>query len=331
MKKRIMPAHVIRRIELSLPRPTWLVLQLLALLMATAAATATASDRVADALTALRRTDRDIVETRAKVTALAQRFEPLLAFVDRTGVGRLTDEDVRGFDEAAAILSFYTNERRYTKVMRRAYDELARRKLVTPKDRRDMLAYYVAARMLADAHAFIDLPGNADLPAPPRERDERGAAAAASVWRVEDDGASVVRRDVAVGGGAQVVIVGSPWCGFSRKAVAAIEADPVLAERVRAHATWVIPQGIVPGFGEIAAWNRDHPVARMALVYAREEWPQIPTWETPGFYVLRDGALAASLLGWPDDAQADRLRALLASTDADVPASGDTSRAHESP
>jgi len=329
MKKPTVSVHVVHQVAPSFLRRMWTVLSLLALFVGTAAATA--PDRVADALAALRRTDRDIVETRAKVAALEQRFEPLLAYVDHAGIGRLSDDDVRGFDEAAAIVSFYTNDVRYTKAMRRAYDELARRKLLTAKDRRDMLAYYVAARMLADARAFIGLPGNAGLPAPPREKDERGDHAAPSVWRVEDDGAGVVRRDVAVGAGIRVVIVGSPWCGFSRKAVAAIEADPALAERVRTQATWIIPQGIVPDFGEIAAWNRDHPVARMALVHARGEWPQIPTWETPGFYVLRDGELLASLLGWPDDAQAGRLRALLASTDADAPASGDTSRAHESP
>lgn len=329
MNKRIMSGHVDDHVVPSLLRRTWPMLPLLALVAA--AAPATASDQVADALAALRRTDRDIVETRAKVAALEQRFGPLLAYVDHAGIRRLSDDEVRDFDEATAIVSFYANDVRSTKAMRRAYDELARRNLLTPKDRRDMLAYYLAARMLADARAFIHLHGNADLPPPPHEKDERDDDAAPSIWRVEDDGASVVRRSVAVDTGVQVVIVGSPWCGFSRKAVAAIEADPALAERIRTQAIWIIPQGIVPDFSEIAAWNRDHPVARMVLVHARGEWPQIPTWDTPGFYVLRDGAVAASLLGWPDDAQAGRLRALLASADADAPASGDASRAHESP
>jgi hypothetical protein len=324
-----MSGHVDDHVVPSFLRRTWPMLPLLALVAA--AAPATASDQVADALAALRRTDRDIVETRAKVAALEQRFAPLLAYVDHAGIRRLSDDEVRDFDEAAAIVSFYANDVRSTKAMRRAYDELARRNLLTPKDRRDMLAYYLAARMLADARAFIHLPGNADLPPPPHEKDERDDDAAPSIWRVEDDGASVVRRSVAVDTVVQVVIVGSPWCGFSRKAVAAIEGDPALAERVRTQAIWIIPQGIVPDFSEIAAWNRDHPVARMVLVHARREWPQIPTWETPGFYVLRDGAVAASLLGWPDAAQAGRLRALLASADADAPASGDASRAHESP
>lgn len=311
-----------------LRRSSWWIVPLFTLFAATAVATT--PDSVADTLASLRQIDHDIIDTPVKMAALEQRIAPLLASVDQTGIERLSDDDVRGINEAAAIVSFYTNDARSTKAMRRAYDELARRKLATVKDRRDMLAYYVAARMMADAQAFVRLPENADLPSPPHEEAVRDGGAEPSVWRVEDGGANVARDSVALAAGVHVVIVGSPWCGFSRKAVAAIEADPELAERVRTRATWIIPQGVMPGFGEIAAWNREHPAARMALVYERGAWTRIPTWQTPGFYLFRDGALVASLLGWPEDAQRERLRALLARGDADSTAAG-TARGAELP
>jgi hypothetical protein len=53
-----------------------------------------------------------------------------------------------------------------------------------------------------------------------------------------------------------------------------------------------------------AEWNRAHPQAPMLTLYDRAEWPMFPEWRTPTFYVVRDGKVVGTVVGWkPADAR----------------------------
>jgi hypothetical protein len=100
-------------------------------------------------------------------------------------------------------------------------------------------------------------------------------------------------------------------CHFSDDAARGIAADPVLGPAFRAHATWL---GQPPGAedpADVAEWNRAHPQAPMLTLYDRAEWPMFPVWRMPVFYVVRNGTVVGTVVGWkPTDAR-DALVALL--------------------
>jgi len=120
-----------------------------------------------------------------------------------------------------------------------------------------------------------------------------------SVWRE-----TVAGRFERIGldlGPTQVLVMAG--CHFSDDAAREIAADPVLGPAFRAHATWL---GTPPGNedpADVAKWNRAHPHAPMLTLYDRAEWPMFPHWRMPTFFVIRDGRIVGSVLGWkPADA-----------------------------
>ena len=46
----------------------------------------------------------------------------------------------------------------------------------------------------------------------------------------------------------------------------------------------------------------------MEAVYLQKEWPLIESWQTPGFYFIKDGTIVASVIGWPGDQQLETLK-----------------------
>ena len=74
------------------------------------------------------------------------------------------------------------------------------------------------------------------------------------------------------------------------------------------NSTWITPQETVENFASIAGWNQKYASARMEAVYLQKEWPLIESWQTPGFYFIKDGTIVASVIGWPGDQQLETLK-----------------------
>ena len=73
------------------------------------------------------------------------------------------------------------------------------------------------------------------------------------------------------------------------------------------HATWIVPQSIIPNVKDIVRWNTEHPGLSMSIVFDRNQWGSIESWATPGFYFYRDGNLVSSVIGWESDSKVDAL------------------------
>lgn len=260
--------------------------------------------RLRDDLTALLEIDRDVVQPGEKLPLLEARYAMILSKVDRHSLGSLSNADAERFHEASQTLSFYANDPRHANQLRRAMDELQRRGINADRNRKDMLGHYFAARMVEEAIEFAANPANVDLgELPAFDRHQESGVSHRMLWQVSDDGRTISDLAFSAPGDAYVLVVGSPWCSFSRSAGEAISGDADLSRLMSDHSAWIVPQFVMPNFSDIAEWNVEHPSLRMSIVYRRSEWPEISSWATPAFHFLKDGKVLKSVTGWPDDSQ----------------------------
>lgn len=269
---------------------------------------ARAEDVLVEPVQVLRDLDRDIAQPEELIPQLKAQFTRVLAAADKVTLGKLSDNDLLAFYEAAYRVAFYSMEVPYARQMQRALDELERRHLATTRIRQQMLDRYVGARMLDEALAFAADPANAGVERLPVIRDASSPGHVPTLWQVEGQGAGLVRRDFSLGDRAQVVVVGSPWCPFSERASEAILGDLEMSSLMARYSTWIMPQSSMPDLTVVEKWNRAHSGWPMQLVYLESEWPRIPAWGTPGFYFFRDGKLVSAVNGWPGPEQMDKLR-----------------------
>jgi hypothetical protein len=263
------------------------------------------SDVLAESVQVLRDLDRDIDLPEARIPKLKAQFEKVLAEADSESLEKLSDIDLLAFFEAAYRVAFYSMEVPYSQQMRRGMDEMERRHIATTTLRQQMLDRYVGSRMLDEAQAYAVDPANAGIEKLPTIRDVSSSRHTATLWKVEDDGASLVRHDFSLGDQARLVVVGSPWCPYSQRASETILADREMSSLMARHSTWIMSQASMPDLSVVEKWNQAHVGWPMQLVYLNSEWPLITSWGTPGFYFLKGGKVVVSFTGWPGS---ERLR-----------------------
>jgi hypothetical protein len=237
--------------------------------------------------------------TRTIASKIHHRYDSLFA-IDQSSaaLAKLGPPDVALLFRAADLDFFYTVSRASLRDMQLDLNELRRRGIARKEDDGKVYAALVESRLFGQARAFAELH--------PLAATERVPAVVDNVVRrgptallVEDGGKKLERKSVDVKDGRRIVVVSSPLCHFSQRAIGSIESDPVLGPLFRDHALWIVPPDESTSISSVSTWNRVHPNEQMQFAYQREEWPMVERWETPVFYFLDGGRVVSKVAGWP--------------------------------
>lgn len=227
-----------------------------------------------------------------------------------------SDEELEELFQTANRVVFYAHGPAHAALLQRTAQALDARSTLTDAHRRDLHRAWVVTRQFDAANALArNHPGLQLQVLPPVPPADVPGAGRVVVWRPADDAealsAQVVEQDVP----SRVVVLSHPRCGFSQRAVAAIEADPVLSARL-GDALWLAPPNGSLDLRDIQEWNRAHPGARLSYAVAMGDWPQFDSWATPVFYFMREGRVVATVTGWPREGRARELHEAFAQMDA---------------
>ena len=118
-----------------------------------------------------------------------------------------------------------------------------------------------------------------------------------AMLQVSADGQSLSRDTLDLSRGLHIVVVAG--CHFAKDAATAISADPALNRLFHDHGVWLAPAS--EAISDVAEWNRQLPSQPIQIAWRERDWPQIPSWNMPTFYIFRDGLLVAQWSGWPSD------------------------------
>jgi hypothetical protein len=183
-------------------------------------------------------------------------------------------------------------------------DELHRRG-ITREDRK-FYAALIENRLFDRARAFAQSQSLGSIEIAPHIRDATTGAGPTALF-VKNGGRVLVRQTVDLSNN-QIVVVSSPFCHFSQRAVRSLEHDAALAPLFRDHALWIVPPDEGTPFSSVADWNQAHPIGPMKYTYRREEWPMVDRWETPVFYFFRNGHVVGKVTGWPKEGHKAEIR-----------------------
>jgi hypothetical protein len=232
-----------------------------------------------------------------------RELKPALAVADGCSKGCLD-----GVFESLATVSFYTKSPDAVSDQEKVFLKIAARGTPPTWQLRQMRASYVLAREFDKARGLEkSLPAGSFDSLPEIVGAPRGTGP--RIYRIEHGG-NIFRVDRAALEGARIVIVAHPLCGFSRKAMAAIEADHRLMAAMADRTILVAaPKGALE-VSEFLRWNRSHPSFPMHPIHAVSDWPGVDDWgSTPIFYFMRDGKLVDKLYGWQTAESKEGLRA----------------------
>ena len=238
------------------------------------------------------------------------RFDALLAAV-RTGEGGLAGlplEALRKLAGDAHVANFYYAGAR-ADAHREIIEELLRRSEASDQELADFHATLVADRRWDEARAFAARFPEITLEKIPDVIDQTTGLGAPAYLRHDPATGHLVRESFDAGSGPLLLVVSHPGCAFSRRAMAAIAANPELDQALPARRLFLAPTFGGLKLDWISRWNADQPGFPHVLVDQPARWPQVRSWATPQFLFLVDGDVVASVEGWPGDEQAEALMA----------------------
>ncbi|HMG55608.1 MAG TPA: hypothetical protein VK601_19050, partial [Kofleriaceae bacterium] len=236
----------------------------------------------------------------ARAAVVTAAYDELFAPLPVTGQsGHRTGDELDLLFRAASVTASYTANERHVHAMTSILAAQDGRGLAANAEYRRTYEALVAARMLSDAREFARRHPLQEFDALPELNEAVDLTVGRPTeWTVDPHKRALLRRNAALDA-VQIVVVSHPLCHFSQAAMRDIQADPVLGEVFRVHAKWLAPPDGSIHFDVVQKWNSMHPHQETTLTYRREEWPMIDSWDTPTFYFIKDGAVAAKLTGWP--------------------------------
>lgn len=99
--------------------------------------------------------------------------------------------------------------------------------------------------------------------------------------------------------GWSMIVVVHPYCGFSKRATAALATDPRFAD-LRGRLQLVLPDDQGWPVQAVLAWNREHPALPMQPLLRSTAWHGIEFGSTPAFYLTFNGKVVDHASGWAD-------------------------------
>ncbi len=282
----------------------------------TAAGTHQTSASLEQRLNALHQLEAKALMADAATRGLAHDFgktyDGLFASLqNRSNLTKLNGADVSLLYLAASMANFYTFDARYLDDMQLDLAELQKRGGATQANYDEMYYSFIATRQFSRARAFARAHPRLALVRIPEFRDVSDAGSSGpTAMIVSPDGRVLSRRSVNLHKPAQIVVITTPFCHFSQRAIPNIESDTTLGQAFRDHATWLVPP-VRGGFDDVEQWNREHPHEAMQIAYKFQEWPMFDRWETPTFYFLKRGKVVAQVVGWPRQGRKREVKAAL--------------------
>lgn len=238
------------------------------------------------------------------------RFDALMEHVRQQpgGLRGLPLEALRSLAMDAHVANFYFAGAR-PDAHRDIVEELLDRSAASEQDLVDFHGALVAARRWDEARDFARRFPEAPMETLPGVRMGDGLQHGPYYLRPLPAENVVVRESLGAGKGLSLVVVSHPDCGYSRAAMAAIEANPALGDALPANRLYLAPTFGKLRFARVAQWNARHPAFSHVLVDRPADWTFVSNWATPQFLFLRDGKVVEAVTGWPGEAQIELLTA----------------------
>ncbi len=238
------------------------------------------------------------LEDAARTALISNRFDKLFPEArDPVALRKIDDHDLRLLWRAANQSANWSAQSAHTDTALAIFTERDRRGLVDPNDIRAVRNLLLAARRFDAARQVTEMHPDAGLAPLPVFHDSIAAdRQQATAWQLDNSGKLLTRTAIDLSPTQILVTAG---CHFSIDAAEDISSDPVLGPIFAAHAHWLVQ---APGIEDIEAvheWNRRFPDARVNMIHDPGEWRIFPTWSMPAFYIVRNGKVMESVVGWP--------------------------------
>jgi hypothetical protein len=236
---------------------------------------------------------------------------------DSAQLKNMLEKDVRVAFKAATYAASFNPSAHHVDDLYRFRNELLSRHVETSFETEYLYRSLIAARRFDEAR---DIAKSSDgkLADVPELTNAAGSADRQRIMIPSADGKKLDIQPFELLPDYTVVVISHPLCHFSRNASRDIAADKAMNGLLEGHVLWLEPPDGNLDINPTLVWKAELKDQPVAFMYSRSDWPLVPAFETPVFYVFKGKTLVGSRSGWagPKDMPALRELVLRAKGDA---------------
>lgn len=252
------------------------------------------------------------VDTSRRAENIKRKYEELFPVRSVEFYERLGKKEQATLFFSASKVAIYTMSESDARSALELYRVLGANHSLTPTVTERMYKILVNAHLFAEAQIVAGEAG-AFLPYHPLDVRIDASAEGVKTPRILSLQKSKPHRLQGVDlAGLRLVVVGSYACSASRRAAEELMKDPYIGALFESEALWISPPGELYDWENIVKFNEGQPRHfRFGVAYGYQGWP-FDVWNTPTFYVLKNGQVKQLLRGW-GEGQLQNLQAALSS------------------
>jgi hypothetical protein len=128
------------------------------------------------------------------------------------------------------------------------------------------------------------------------------------LWRIDKN--SLLQQQAKLAD-RQIIVITHPNCRYSIASMQAIAGAPAISKLLAEHAMFITPVDgyITRQFERYVEWNQQYPAHSLRITHSTKQWPMIKSWSTPTFLFLKNGEIEATVSGWSNKEQLEKIQA----------------------
>lgn len=230
----------------------------------------------------------------------------------QSALENLDSNSVRQLFDALQLVVFFTNRLNIAEQMSRVLQEIDRRGLAGDDDRWGMYQAWLVTHQYRKAQEVAAKSESIGIPRVPPIVDRTVFGTDSRVLDISDDYKAITIRKLRWKKGPRIILLASPSCAPTQRAVADIDRDPRLANLFSEYGLLITPPQAASEMLEISGWNKLHPSWRQFIAYSARDWPIFERMSTPTFLFINDGKVVERIRGWMGDSNTRREELLMA-------------------
>lgn len=232
-----------------------------------------------------------------EIHALAPGLNP--SGLSESRIKKYSNDDLTKAFKALAVVTFYFPEDEPRVLLQeRVFEHKIARGLLPSADIKEMYKTFLGARMFKKAQGIRTRFPEIQFYSMPEKVVEDGKVLSAEKWRaygVPDDGKTVELEILPFAARPSVVMIMTPGCAVSEKAMEDILASAELAPYFRRYGA-ILTNKL--NAESVALWKKHFKFPAVYIAYKASDFPDFNFRISPHFYSLKNGKIVFSHKGW---------------------------------
>lgn len=224
----------------------------------------------------------------------------LLEDIEKNSLSVKSNEELNdGYIAFRKASLYFPDEEKFTLAMKKFFYERYKRNLTSDEDKEDMFYHFLESRMFKEADIFCQEFKLKCEELPKKVKSKNSHKTKGRVIELMSKNINeIIVKNIDFEKGSKVVIVFSPTCSVTLRALSKIVSDERISKIFRVNSIFLTRKYLPM---ELLNFKNEHKMENVYIVFKSSDFPDFYFYFYPHFYFIKNGKILYEFKGWDDE------------------------------